>query len=66
VNRRLSVLITGKQGRKETYNGILIDVNDNFLVLETLPSESFEIEKFFIRLDIIESVWLYKEKTNHD
>jgi ribosome maturation factor RimP len=61
VGRRVSVLITGKGEKKETYNGTVESVEDNFIVMKSLPSVTFEIEKFLIRTDIIESVWVFKE-----
>ena len=61
--RRISVLITGKDNKKESYNGILESVTDGFLMIKTLPSSTFTIDRFLIRTDIVESVWIYKEET---
>ena len=60
-NKRISILITGKDRKKETYSGIVERLDGNFLVVKSLPSESFEIDQFLIRVDIVESVWVYKE-----
>ncbi len=61
IHKRISVLITGKNNRKETYNGIVQSINGNFITMSSLPSLTFEIETFLIRTDIIESVWIYKK-----
>lgn len=59
--KRVSILITGKGGNKETYSGTVTDVEGNYIVLETLPSAKFDLAQFIIRTDIIESVWVFKE-----
>jgi len=61
MGKMLSILITGKGNKKESYMGILVDVDDKYISLKTLPNDEFEIENFIIRLDLIESVWIYKE-----
>lgn len=61
IFKKLSVLITGKDGKKESYMGILEEVSDNFLVLKTLPNLTFPYDKFVIRVDLIESAWIFKE-----
>ena len=62
IGKRVSVLITGKSDKKETYMGIIVAVKDGYVFVESLPSASFEIETFIIRADIIESMWVFKEK----
>lgn len=59
--KRVSVLITGKGGSKETYSGVVTALEGNYLVLQTLPSPQFDLDQFIIRVDIIESVWVFKE-----
>ena len=60
--KRVSVLITGKGGNKETYSGVITDVEANYIILQTLPSPHFDLDQFIIRVDIIESIWVFKEK----
>ena len=59
-NKYISVLITGKANKKETYMGIVTEVNE-YLIMKSLPSDKFVIEQFIIRLDLIESVWVFKD-----
>lgn len=63
IGKRVSVLITGRGLKKESYNGTIESVEDNYVLIRSLPSLTFEIEKFIIREDIIESIWVYKEAT---
>lgn len=58
--KRVSIMILGKGGKKETYNGNVESVDDKFVTMTSLPSKSFEISEFIIRLDLILSVWIYK------
>lgn len=59
-DKYVSILITGKANKKETYMGIVTEVNE-YLIMKSLPSDKFVIDQFIIRLDIIESVWVFKE-----
>ena len=58
--KRVSIMILGKTGKKETYNGSVEVVDEKFLVMKSLPSDQFEIAEFIIKLDLILSVWIYK------
>lgn len=58
--KRVSIMILGKSGKKETYNGNVETVDEKFLSMKSLPSDTFEIEEFIIKLDLILSVWIYK------
>jgi len=58
--KRVSIMIIGKSGKKETYSGTVETVEEKFLTMKSLPSEKFEIAEFIIRLDLILSVWIYK------
>ena len=62
--RKISVLIKNPlpdgSGRNESYVGILIGEKDGFLILDMLKHND-KLDTVIIRLEMILSVWVYKE-----
>jgi hypothetical protein len=63
IGKRVSILITGKNGKKETYTGTVESAEGSFIRIKTLPSSTFEIDYFIIRTDLVKCIWIYKEGT---
>uniref|UniRef100_A0A6H1ZGI5 Uncharacterized protein n=1 Tax=viral metagenome TaxID=1070528 RepID=A0A6H1ZGI5_9ZZZZ len=59
--RTVSVLITGKGEKKESFIGTVEVTEGDFLIINP-NNPNFGLEMFYIRKDIIESIWLYKRK----
>jgi len=66
IGKTLSILLTGKREKKETYMGTLEEVEEDFVVLKTFPSSTFQVDKFIIRISLIESVWVYKDNKTYE
>jgi len=60
VGKFVSVLITGKGGKKETYLGRVEQVEGGYLFIRSIEDPSFHIEAFIIRCDVVESIWVLK------
>ena len=62
-DKQVSILIVGKDGRKETYKGSVKDIQGKYLILTAdYWGPKHDLEKVVIRTDIIESVWIYNKK----
>ncbi len=65
VGETVSILLllpkTETSKLNETYNGILREVTDGVLVLDT-NNPSFHIKEVVCKCDLVISMWIYKEK----
>jgi hypothetical protein len=61
--RKISVLLDELKvsGRRESYVGRVIDVDDKFLMLNCQLDVEFHIDQLIVRRDMILSIWVFKE-----
>lgn len=59
LGKTISVLVTGKDGKKEAYTGIMSGYKPPFIYLEFFEAAQ-TLEGIWIREDVIESIWVYK------
>ena len=57
----VSVLITGKDGKEENYQGVVKATDEDYMVLDTSKLNKV-ISEITFRLTLINSIWIYKPK----
>ena len=57
--KTVSALIMGKDNKEENYIGIVEDIIDDYMILDTrIPN--LVIDKIIFRINLIKSIWIYK------
>jgi len=60
IGKRVSILITGKDNKKEAYTGILDVVEEKWIHIKFFE-EMLILDGIWIRKDAVESIWIYRE-----
>jgi len=60
IGKTISVLLTGKDNKKEAYTGVLEEIQGDYLILKFLNT-AHTIDRVVVRKDVIESMWIYKD-----
>jgi small nuclear ribonucleoprotein (snRNP)-like protein len=65
VGRKVSVMIIGKDGNRETYKGVLKGIEDGYLILDTSSSEGYLLDEVLVKQEEVLSVWVYREERTY-
>jgi hypothetical protein len=66
LKKKISVVLIGKDSKLESYCGIVLDVSDDFMTLNTQLNGNFLLDKIIFRTSLIQSVWIFKESGHVD
>jgi hypothetical protein len=62
LGKDVSILITGRYGKKECYSGKVKEATEDFLVIKyydcTNPTVANPIDEFYVKTSLIESMWV--------
>lgn len=64
LNRKVSLMMIGKDDRKESYVGVVSDVFEDFIQIRSIrkgPEDDFPLDGFLVRKELIISIWIYHD-----